>query len=199
MYRVWQVAKFLSQGENQMNAKIIVSAIAVFGAVALSSLPAFARDTVLRANFPDSRINLRAIPSVNAPLRGVGVPGDRVRILDQRIGSNRNQWYYVEFTRTGARGWVDGTYVQPLSIGGPGTPGGRIVDSERRFLVDSYEARIFPSGGQTRMNVFNRRMRRTEINREPVTVNRTSDGVAYTGRNVELFLHNDGRRSLTFF
>ncbi|MGG6265273.1 SH3 domain-containing protein [Leptolyngbya sp. AN03gr2] len=187
-----------------MNAKIIFSAIASFGIIAFSSLPASARDAVLRANFADSTINMRAIPSVNAPLRGFGVPGDRVRILNQRIGSNRNQWYYIESARTGASGWVDGTYVRQLAsrqpaIGGRGLPPGPIIDRNQRYLVDDYEARVFPSGRQTRINVYNRRMRRTEINREPVTVNRTSDGVAYTGRNVELFVHNDGRRSLTFF
>lgn len=181
-----------------MNVKHLLSAIAVFGAVALSSLPASARDAVLRADFVDSTINVRSIPDTNAPIRGYGIPGDRVRILDQRIGSNRNQWYYVQFP-SGTRGWVDGTYARPLAIGGPGFGEGVIVDDDRRFLVDSYEVKVFPTGGQTRINVFNRRSSRTVLRGEPVSVSRRSDGVTYTGRNVEFFIHNNGKRTLTFF
>jgi hypothetical protein len=182
-----------------MNVKHLLSTIVVFGAVALSSLPASARDAVLTANFADSTINLRAIPNTNAQVRGYGIPGDRVRILDQRTGSNRNQWYYVQFYQTGTRGWVDGTYVQPLSIGGPSYGDGMIIDENRRFLVNSYEVKIYPAGGQTRMNVFNRRTNRTQLRGEAVSVNRNSDGVAYTGRNVEFFIHTNGKRTLTFF
>lgn len=182
-----------------MKVKNLLSAIAVFGAIALSSLSASAKDAVLTANFSDSTINLRATPNVNSTVRGYGIPGDRVRIIDQRIGNNQNQWYYVQFYQTGAKGWIDGSYVQPLSIGGPGFGEGTIIDEDRRFLVDSYEVKVFSRGGQTYINVFNRRVNRTQLRGEPVSVSRRPDGVTYTGRNVEFFVHNNGKRTLTFF
>lgn len=186
-----------------MKVKVLFSAIASFGIIALSSLPAFARDAILVTRFADSTVNLRATPSVSAPLRGVGVAGEQVRILTQtRVGSNRNLWYLVQAYNTGAEGWVDGTYVQPIG-GGQGGPsyGGEmtVIDRNQRYLVDDHEVRVFPQGGQTRINVFNRRVNRTQISGEPVSVRRSSDGVTYTGRNVVFFVHNNGQRTLTMY
>ncbi len=194
----------LSQGENQMNIKIIFSAIAAFGVIALSSLPGSASDAVLKANSANARINLRSTPSVTASSRGFGLPGNRVRIIDQRIGTNGNRWYYVQFYRSGAEGWIDGTYVQPmesLGVGGPSFREGTTVTSRaNRLLINNYEVRIFSRGGQTRLNVFDRRTNQTKLNAVPVTVRRTSEGVIYEGRNVELFLHdNNGEKTITFY
>lgn len=186
-----------------MKFKIILSAIAAFGIMALSTLPASARDAVLKANSANSRISLRSTPSISAPPRAFGLPGNRVQILSQKVGTNGNLWYYVQFYRSGAEGWVDGAYVQPiesLGVGGPGFREG-ITETSRaaRYLINHYEVRIFPSGSIIRLNAFNRRTNRTELNAVPVTVRHSADGVTYTGRNVVLFLHNNGERTITIY
>ncbi|MBE9010697.1 SH3 domain-containing protein [Pseudanabaenaceae cyanobacterium LEGE 13415] len=184
-----------------MNVKLLFSAIASFGLVALSSLPAFARDAVLTSRFANAQINLRSTPSVAASSRGFGIGGDRVRLLDQRVGANRNLWYYVQTYRSGIEGWVDGTFIRPISGTGQGGPRDPVTINarDRRFLVNHYEVKVYTSDGQTRLNAFNRRTNQTELRGEPVNVRRSSDGVTYTGRNVVFFLNNNGERTLSIY
>lgn len=201
MRRVQQVSMIIGQGENHMKVKLLYSAIASFGMLTLMSLPAFARDAVLSSNFANAKINLHSTPSVSASSRSFGVTGDRVRILDQRVGTNRNLWYYVQTYRSGIEGWVDGTYIRP--VGGLGSGGPRdpvtVNANDRRFLVNNYEVHIYTVNGETRLNAFNRRANRTELRGEPVNVRRSSDGVTYTGRNAVFFLNNNGTRTLTIY
>lgn len=201
MCRVRQVSIVIGQGENHMNIKLLFGAIASLGMITLTSLPAFARDAVLTARFADSTVNLRSTPSGTALVRGFGVRGDRVRLLDQRVGTNRNLWYYVQTYRSGIEGWVDGTYIQPISGAGMGGPREPVTvnASDRRFLVNDYEVRVYTRNGETRLNAFNRRTNRTELRGEPVSVRRSPDGVTYTGRNAVFFLNNNGERTLSIY
>ncbi|MCU0549717.1 MAG: SH3 domain-containing protein [Leptolyngbya sp. Prado105] len=187
-----------------MNAKMILSTIVSFGIVALSSLPASARDAVLRANFRDSTINLRATPSINAPLRGIGLPGDRVTILVERRIANNKLWYYVRFRESGAEGWIDGTYVQPVVTPSP-TPRsqGGTIDSppytdDSRYIIGPYEVRVFFEGGQAYVNVFNSRTKRMRLNSVPVEVRESPDGTTYEGRSIVLFIGRNGRNTIMF-
>ena len=190
-----------------MNVKIVTAAIVSFGIVALSSLPASARDAILRANSEDSRIDLRSTPSESSPSRGFGLPRDRVQIIGRpRTGTNGNPWYYVQSYRSGMEGWVDEAFVQPIvqplpAIGSDLAAQSMTATSrENRHLIDHYEVRIFFSGGATRLNVFDRRTNRTVLNGVPVTVRKSADGVTYQDREdrrVVLFLHNNGEKTIT--
>ncbi len=187
-----------------MNAKLIVTAIVSSAMVALgSSLPASAKDAVLKSNFADSRINFRSTPSVNSTSRGFGLPGDYVRLVSQRTGTNGKRWYYIQSYRTGAEGWTDGTYVQPINslpIGGPASKEPITQTSKAtRYLINHYEVRVFSSRGQTRLNAFNRQTNKTELRSVPVSVLRSTDGVTYEGSNVVMFISNNGEKTITLY
>lgn len=173
-----------------MNLKMILSTIAAFGMVALSGLPAFARDVVLRADSANARATLRSTPSNNAPVRSFESSGDRVQIIDRQPGANGSIWYHVRSYRTGADGWVDELYTRPLASGGLGQRDNTVTDTSRRHLIDYYEVRLFPRGGRVLLNVFDRNINRTILNGVPVSVTNGRDGVTYRGQNVVLFIHN---------
>lgn len=187
-----------------MNVKLIVTAIVSSAVVALgSNLPASARDAVLKSNYANSRINFRSTPSVGSTSRGFGFPGDYVRLVSQRVGTNGNRWYYIQSYRTGAEGWTDGTYIQPINSLPMGSDfRAPVTQTSRanRYLINHYEVRAFSRGGQTYLNVFNRRDNRTERNSVPVSVRRSADGVTYEGNDVVLFVHNNnGEKTITLY
>lgn len=77
-----------------------------------SIYPALAEDGILRANDPQSRINLRASPDPNSRQLGYGLVGDRVEILEQVPGGDDYTWYRVRFYDSGAEGWIRNDFVQ---------------------------------------------------------------------------------------
>lgn len=70
------------------------------------------REGVLQANDPEAQINLRELPDVNSRSLGYGVVNDRVTILDQKTGEDSYVWYKVKFPKSGATGWIRGTFVK---------------------------------------------------------------------------------------
>jgi hypothetical protein len=67
---------------------------------------------VLVAEDPDSRINLRSESSLNSELKGYGLVGDEVRLLDASLSGDRYVWYFVEFKVSGAKGWIRGDFIK---------------------------------------------------------------------------------------
>ena len=67
---------------------------------------------VLVAEDPDSRINLRSETSLNSELKGYGLVGDEVRLLDASLSGDRYVWYFVEFEISGAKGWIRGDFIK---------------------------------------------------------------------------------------
>lgn len=66
----------------------------------------------LTSRDPGSRINIRDRASTSAPIRHYGLAGNAVRILEQAIGSDQQTWYRVQFSSSGATGWVRGDFVR---------------------------------------------------------------------------------------
>ncbi len=62
----------------------------------------------LTAQNPSSLVNLRAEPTIASTLRGYGLVGDRVSVLDQTQGFDGYTWYNVQFPRSRAIGWIRG-------------------------------------------------------------------------------------------
>lgn len=189
MCRTQQDAVFLSQGESEMNFKIVLTTIASFGMVALSSLPALAQDVLLRANAANSRVSLRSTPSDNAPAIASASSGNRAQIIVQQPGANGVTWYYVR-SSAGAEGWIDAFYTRPANRGGLGFNDRTATDRSRRYLIQQYEVRLFTEGSQVYLNVFDRNRNRTVVNSVPVSVISGRNGTTYRGRNVVLFVHN---------
>lgn len=172
-----------------MNFKIILTAIVSFGVVALSGLPALARDVLLRANSANSRTTLRSTPSNNAPAIAFDFPGNRAQIIVQQPGGNGSTWYYVR-SSTGAEGWIDAVYTRSPGEGGLGFNDRTATDRSRRYLIQQYEVRLFSRGQQLFLNAFDRKSNRTVLNGVPVSFINGRDGVTYRGRNVVMFVHN---------
>lgn len=182
--------------------KTIVSAIVSIGVLALTGLPASARDAILRADFPGDRINLLSTPSVESTPLGFGVPGDRVQVLAPMRVVNGDVWYRVRLRKTGAEGWVNETYLRDTTDAP--SPNRRpiiIVDRDNRYSLKDYKVRIFTTrDGQTRINVFNTQTGQTERNGVPVSERRNENGVSYEGRNVIFFMnYNTGEKTLQMF
>lgn len=66
----------------------------------------------LYADDPNSRIRLRSRPSTNAPDKGYGLVGDRVKVLETTKGQHDYTWYKVRFPNSGAIGWVRGDLIR---------------------------------------------------------------------------------------
>jgi len=123
------------------------------------ALPALAEMGTLRGS-PGSRINVRSQPSTSASSPSYGLSGDRVDILRETRGADGYPWYYVEFPRSGVRGWIRGDLVQPDS--GNNNPTQRIS-----FAPGASSATVSGSvqGYQTRDYVLNaRRNQRMAVN-----------------------------------
>jgi len=66
----------------------------------------------LYADDPNSRIRLRSRPSTNAPDKGYGLVGDRVKVLETTKGQHGYTWYKVRFPKSGAIGWIRGDLIR---------------------------------------------------------------------------------------
>jgi hypothetical protein len=78
---------------------------------ATPELTTTAQEATLTASDPNSQINLRATPSTTGKLRGYGLNGDRVQVID-RTTANGYSWYKVQFPRSGAEGWIREDFVR---------------------------------------------------------------------------------------
>ncbi|WP_200817583.1 SH3 domain-containing protein [Calothrix rhizosoleniae] len=79
------------------------------------------RIAILKANNPNTQINLRTRPTINSSTNGYGVPGDRVQNLEcrqdnDRPGSDLN-WCRVRFLQSGAIGWIRSDFINFPSDG----------------------------------------------------------------------------------
>ncbi|MEL7038018.1 MAG: SH3 domain-containing protein [Cyanobacteria bacterium J06592_8] len=72
---------------------------------------------VLTAQDPTARINLRTEPSMRSRVRGYGVVGDRIEVLQERR-TDGERWVEVKILNSGDIGWVPGNNVR---IGGQGS------------------------------------------------------------------------------
>ena len=79
---------------------------------ALQTARPSASTATLTSRDPGSRINIRDRANLQSPVRHYGLSGDSVRILAQAIGSDQQTWYQVQFTSSGATGWVRGDFVR---------------------------------------------------------------------------------------
>jgi len=91
--------------------RVIWSAVAATIASFAVALPSFARPATLIAQDSGSRINVRSAPSTQATSPHYGLAGDRVEVLQARIGQDQYMWNYVKFS-SGATGWVRGDFVR---------------------------------------------------------------------------------------
>ncbi|MBW4474383.1 MAG: SH3 domain-containing protein [Stenomitos rutilans HA7619-LM2] len=98
------------------------------------------------------RVNIRETPSTSSSVRHYGLGGDRVTILNQTNAPDGYRWYFVEFSNSGARGWIrgdllrvggnyGGTSTQRVSFA-PGTSaatvGGKVQGAQSRdYLVNA--------------------------------------------------------------
>lgn len=105
--------KFIKYGSALMTALLISVA---------TMLPALAETGTIQGS---GRVNIRETPSTNSSVRHYGLGGDRVTILNQTNAPDGYRWYFVEFPKTGARGWIRGDL---LRVGGtaPGNSTQRI-------------------------------------------------------------------------
>jgi Bacterial SH3 domain len=77
----------------------------------LAAFPAFAEGARIYGQQPGSRVNVRSAPSTRASAPHYGLVGDYVEVLDSAIGDDGYTWFFVEFPRSGARGWIRGDYI----------------------------------------------------------------------------------------
>jgi hypothetical protein len=81
-----------------------------------SSVPTTARGiSTLRANDPNTRINLRTQPTINSSAPQYGLPGDPVRVMEcvedkDTRGSDLN-WCKVQFVKSKAIGWIRSDFI----------------------------------------------------------------------------------------
>ena len=100
-----------------MKLKHLISTSLLFTSAICTSftLSASAQNAILKANNPDSQINLRSAPTTNSRKLGYGLVGDSVTILERSRGSNGYTWYKVRFPRSQAIGWIRGDFINPVT------------------------------------------------------------------------------------
>lgn len=65
---------------------------------------------ILNGGYTGARINVRSQPTTQSTSPHYGLDGDRVQVLNQTIGRDGHEWYYIQF-RSGAEGWVRGDLI----------------------------------------------------------------------------------------
>jgi uncharacterized protein YgiM (DUF1202 family) len=106
-----------------------------------AALPGLAETATLLG----SQINVRESPSTQSRVRHYGIGGDRVNVLNQTNAPDGFTWYFVEFPKSGARGWIRGDLLavnanssQRVSFA-PGTSaatvGGRVQGAQSRQYI----------------------------------------------------------------
>ena len=76
-------------------------------------------EAVLIDRDPNARINIRTEPSWRSRVRGYGLVGDRVEILQEIQSREGQMWYEVEFIDSGEIGWIPGDNLR-VADGGSG-------------------------------------------------------------------------------
>ncbi len=75
------------------------------------------QNAMLTHSDPGARITLRSEPNSRSRVRGSGLVGDRVQILNERRSRGRETWYEVQLVNTGERGWIQGENLQTGATG----------------------------------------------------------------------------------
>ena len=75
----------------------------------LASVPA-----KLNSKYADSKINIRAKPTIQSQAKHFGYKGDRIALLKEAQTDRNETWYFVEFDQSKAKGWVRGDFVSVL-------------------------------------------------------------------------------------
>jgi len=89
-----------------------LSAIAVIATVS----PALAKGiSTLKANNPNTRINVRSQPTINSSAPSYGLPGDKVKVIqcvkDRDRPSSGLNWCKVQFVQSKAIGWIRSDFI----------------------------------------------------------------------------------------
>jgi hypothetical protein len=66
---------------------------------------------VLTATDAQAEINVRAEPTTESDILGVGRVGDRITLLRNASGDDGYGWYYLSFQNTDTTGWVRGDFI----------------------------------------------------------------------------------------
>ncbi|UBF26089.1 SH3 domain-containing protein [Kovacikia minuta CCNUW1] len=161
-----------------MNVKLpILSAIAAAALSVGVALPAFAGPGVLIGLEPGARVNVRSEPSTRSYSPHYGLIGDRIEILDQTQGYDGYTWYYVSF-RSGARGWVRGDFVRPISYT-PDRPNPPRESTVAAFNTNTYNVKVYRQRGRLYMDVYNKRAGYSVLNRAPAAVDNYGRRTSY--------------------
>lgn len=106
---------------------------------ALAALPAWAQSAVLTARQPGSQIVVRSQPSTTAASPGYGLPGDRVDILEDRVGSDGLLWYLVRFDASGEVGWIRSDFVSLQAQSSPAPQPPSRANSAEDYYAQGYQ------------------------------------------------------------
>lgn len=98
-----------AERENSRESTQVVTKEVVVVANPLNSLPA-----ELTSKYADSKINIRSKPTTQSRAKHFGYKGDRITLLQEAQTENRYVWYFVEFDKSKAQGWVRGDFVDFL-------------------------------------------------------------------------------------
>ncbi|MCD8486591.1 MAG: SH3 domain-containing protein [Desertifilum sp.] len=89
----------------------LVSGMSLTAFLLASGAPSMAQDAAARLTANSgAQVNIRSGPGTNFSLLHYGYAGDSVRILETNRGQN-GTWHRVQFTQSGARGWVRSDFL----------------------------------------------------------------------------------------
>ncbi|MCM1982223.1 SH3 domain-containing protein [Lyngbya confervoides] len=71
----------------------------------------------LTSQYAGSKINVRSQPSTQSKIKHYGLKGDRVTLLQQAEGEDSYLWYYLQFEKSKAEGWVRSDFVTQADSG----------------------------------------------------------------------------------
>lgn len=107
-------------------------------------------------------VNIRSSPSLTASAVTKPV-GTKVKILEKKQPGDGHTWYKVSYDSTKV-GWVRGDVIKILPAQNPPTD-----DTRLYFETDKRQVRVYQSGANLYMNVYNKQTQKTEISAVPTT------------------------------
>lgn len=131
--------------EQNMRSKILTWGTVMVTGVFTFSFPqiASAQPAILMTQDVGSQVNVRALPTTQAPIVHRGMMGDRLQTLRETSGEDGFTWYEVQFEDADIQGWVRsdllqlGTHTAPIRPGnywvGPVGMGLEVTDTQYRF------------------------------------------------------------------
>jgi hypothetical protein len=61
---------------------------------------------------PDSRVNVRPEPSLDAATQSYGLVGEDIAIIAEATAADCGKWYQASFPGSGHRGWINAEFAQ---------------------------------------------------------------------------------------